>query len=160
MVKTDIIAKNNLLTISIEDNGCGMDENMLKKVSDPFTTTRKTRKVGLGIPLFKQASEMANGKFEIKSQKNVGTTIIATFQQNHIDRAPLGDLAQTIITLFDEKNDIDFVYNIEIENNKYEFDTRILKRELNGISICEPNIIVFVRDMIKENLNQIGGENL
>ena len=83
---------NDKLTIKIKDDGTGMDADTVKKVVDPFYTTRTTRKVGLGIPLFKLSAEQCGGYFEIKSQLGIGTEITAVFKHSHIDRVPLGNM--------------------------------------------------------------------
>ena len=93
LVEIIITEKAGLLTIILEDNGCGMSEEFLSRVESPFTTTRTTRKVGLGIPLFKQAALMAGGDFSITSRQGEGTRLTATFELDNIDRAPMGDLA-------------------------------------------------------------------
>lgn len=160
LVEIKIIAKDNLLTINIVDNGCGMDEDFLNRVCDPFTTTRTTRKVGMGIPLFKMASELSGGHFKIDSKINVGTTITATFEIDNIDRKPLGNLGATFSTLLDDEISTDFVLNFKVENKNFEFDTRELKKEINGIPINNPEIVLFVKDMINENIKEIGGAKL
>ena len=88
--------KKNLLTISVKDDGWGMSPETLKKVSDPFYTTRTTRKAGLGIPLLTDAAQMAGGEVRIESEPGAGTTTTATFQIDNIDRKPLGDVADTM----------------------------------------------------------------
>ncbi len=160
LVEIDVVATDDLLTVSIVDDGTGMDKEFLARVTDPFTTTRTTRKVGMGIPLFKMASEMAGGKFEISSEKGVGTSVKATFQISHIDRAPLGDLADTMVTLLSSEKDTDFRLHVAVNNNTFDFDTRELKAELGGIPVDTPEILVFVRDMIKDNIINIGGAKL
>lgn len=160
LVEIDVVAADDLLTVSIVDDGTGMDKKFLARVTDPFTTTRTTRKVGMGIPLFKMASEMAGGQFEISSEKGVGTSVKATFQINHIDRAPLGDVADTMVTLLSSEKDTDFRLHIAVDNNTFDFDTRELKAELGGIPVDTPEILVFVRDMIKDNIINIGGAKL
>ncbi len=160
LVKIDVIAKDNDLTISVEDDGCGMDEEFLRRVTDPFTTTRTTRKVGMGIPLFKMAAEMTGGSFSIESQKGVGTKTSATFKIDSIDRAPLGDLGESISTLLSDEIPTEFLLTVEVDGNKFEFDTRELKAELDGVSVAEPEVILFVKDMIKENIKGIGGAKL
>lgn len=160
LVNIDVIAKGNVLTISIVDDGCGMDAEFLSRVTDPFTTTRTTRKVGMGIPLFKMAAEMAGGQFVIKSEKGVGTAISATFVIDNIDREPLGNLADTMVTLLSDEKPTEFLLRVEVDGNKFEFDTRELKAQLDGISVCEPEVLIFVRDMINENITQIGGAKL
>lgn len=160
LVEIDVVAADDLLTVSIVDDGTGMDKEFLARVTDPFTTTRTTRKVGMGIPLFKMASEMAGGQFEISSEKGVGTSVKATFQISHIDRAPLGDVADTMVTLLSSEKDTDFRLHIAVDNNTFDFDTRELKAELGGIPVDTPEILVFVRDMIKDNIINVGGAKL
>lgn len=160
LVQILVQARDNILTIRIVDDGCGMDKEFLARVTDPFTTTRTTRKVGMGIPLFKMAAEMAGGSFDIVSEKGKGTAVTATFVLNHIDRAPLGDLADTVVTLLDEDSGTDFVFEVRIDEKEFLFDTRELRKELDGVPVNEPEVLVFVREMIKENIKDIGGEKL
>lgn len=160
LVCIDVSAKDNLLTISVSDDGCGMDKEFLQRVTDPFTTTRTTRKVGMGIPLFKMAAEMTGGEFEIRSQKGVGTVTKASFVIDSVDRAPLGDLGETMATLLNDEIPTEFLLTVSVGDNQFVFDTRELKAELDGISVCEPQVVLFVKDMIKENIKGIGGANL
>ncbi len=160
LVIIDIVAQSNLLTITITDDGCGMDKDFLARVTDPFTTTRTTRKVGMGIPLFKMAAEIAGGEFSIASKPFEGTVVKASFQIDNIDRAPLGNLAETMVTLLSDEYPTDFLLRVTVDDKKFEFDTKELKRELNGLSVSEPQILLFVKDMINENLMEIGGDKL
>lgn len=160
IVNIDVIAKGNILTITVADDGLGMDEDFLKKVEDPFTTTRTTRKVGMGVPLFKMAAEMSGGTFDIKSKKGVGTTVTATFEIDNVDRVPLGDLADTMVALISDEVSTEYVLKVSVEDEIFVFDTRELKEQLDGVSVCEPEILLFVRQMIKENIKQIGGAKL
>lgn len=160
LVTVLVEARGDVLTIEIADDGCGMDEEFLKRVTDPFTTTRTTRKVGLGIPLFKMSAEMAGGTFSVRSRKGEGTVVRATFGLGHIDRAPLGDLADTVVTLIGGGTETDFAFTVRVEDKEFTFDTRELRAELDGVPVGEPEVLVFVRDMIKENLTDIGGEKL
>lgn len=160
LIRVTVRAEDGMLTIEIADDGCGMDAEFLKRVTDPFTTTRTTRKVGMGIPLFKMAAEMAGGEFSIRSEKDVGTTVRATFVLGHIDRAPLGDLADTVVTLIGGECGSEFVFDVSVDGKGFEFDTRELKAQLDGVPVSEPDVLVFVRDMINENMKDIGGENL
>ena len=149
--------KDNLFTIKISDNGDGISKDMIKKISDPFITSRKTRRVGLGISLLKTASERCDGFFEIKSKKNKGTKIVATFRYDHIDRAPLGDLSLTIITLIVGNPDVDFIYKHNINGNDFDFDTREIKKDLEGISISEPVVIEHLKQLISNEINKLEG---
>ena len=101
---------NDRLTLTVADNGCGMTLQQLARVRDPFFTTRTTRKVGMGIPLFRMAAETAGGTFDIQSEKGNGTTVTAVFGLRHIDRMPLGDMAGTVATLIRLNPQVDFVY--------------------------------------------------
>jgi len=149
--------KEDILTIKIEDNGCGMSEEFLSNVTDPFTTTRTTRKVGLGIPLFKMAAESTGGAFKIESTKNVGTVVFASFGYSNIDRMPLGDIASTMATLFATSEATDFVYNHSFNDSCFSVDTRELKNILGDVSIGTPDIQLWIIDYINENLKNIYG---
>ncbi len=150
--------QKDILTIKIEDNGCGMSEEFLSNVTDPFTTTRTTRKVGLGIPLFKMAAESTGGSFKIESTKNVGTVVFASFGYSNIDRMPLGDIASTMATLFSTSEKTDFIYNHSYNGTSFSVDTRELKNILGDVSIAMPEIRLWVIDYINENLqNMYGG---
>ena len=115
--------EKNLFLLEISDNGQGMDEEMFRNARDPFYTTRTTRKVGLGLPLLAQAARECNGDIEIKTAKGEGTTVTATFQYDHIDRKPLGDIEKTMVVLIASNPDIDFVLEHERNKNTYILDT-------------------------------------
>lgn len=155
LIKTDIEVKEGYLYLTVEDNGTGMSKEFVERVIDPFTTTRTTRKVGLGIPLLKQASEQANGVFSIKSEVNVGTVVKASFELDNIDRMPLGNLAETITTLL--YPDTDFVWTYKVNGNEFVFDTREIKKTLDGVPIDSAEIIVFLKSYIEENIESING---
>ena len=145
------------LTIRISDNGKGMSEEFLKTVTDPFATTRKTRKVGMGIPLFKMAALDAGGDFSITSKVGVGTTTQAEFVLSHIDRMPLGDLPSTVTTLIGQAEKADIVLCYGVDGREYVFDTREVKEILEGVDINSTEIIVYLKDMIGENITSING---
>ncbi|SDK58792.1 ATP-binding protein [Natronincola ferrireducens] len=149
----DII--EDLMTIKIIDNGVGMDEDTLKKVEDPFFTTRTTRKVGLGISLFKAAAVQCNGSFKIDSEKGKGTRLEATFQYSHIDRAPLGSIEDTIATLLMTENDMDYIYTHYYNNNSFCLNTREVKKILKGLPISDIRVIEWMREYIKKELLNI-----
>ncbi len=150
------------LIAQVEDDGRGMDEDTVKKVIDPFVTSRTTRKVGLGIPLFKEAAELCNGSFNIQSTPGKGTLVEVNFQFSHIDRMPLGDLAGTYLTLLIANPEVDWNFRhqsivgmIEQENKSFSFDSRMIKKELDGISLCEPEVISFLRDYFDQGISTI-----
>lgn len=155
LVQISVHESNNLLTISIIDNGCGMEAEFLKRVVDPFTTTRTTRKVGMGIPLFKMAAEMAGGSLEIESAVGVGTNVTATFERDNIDRPPLGDLASTVSTLIQGSPDIDFVFSRKKDGAGYELDTREVRLVMEGIALSEPEVIMWIQSYVEENEKEL-----
>ncbi len=128
------------LTLTIADDGCGMTEEILRGVSDPFYTTRTTRKVGMGIPLLKLAAEQTGGEVKISSRHestnptNHGTEVVATFCKNHIDFTPMGDVISSIITLIQGNPSIDFLFRHETDTICAELDTRQM-REILGTDV-------------------------
>ncbi|MCB2195435.1 MAG: ATP-binding protein [Bacteroidetes bacterium] len=147
--------KRNVFEVLLKDNGKGMDNELLTHVADPYITTRTTRKVGLGIPLLKHSAEQANGYIKVHSEQNIGTTILATFQHDHMDRPPLGDCAGTIVLLASANPEIDFKYIHSVNDKSYTFDTREVKEVLDDVKISNPKIRGMLKEMISENLNEI-----
>lgn len=145
--------KANLLTVEITDNGKGMEEELLRNATDPFYTTRTTRRVGLGIPLLAQSARESNGDISVKSVKGEGTSIKATFQYDHIDRRPLGDIGQTMIILIMSNPDIDFLYEHKKNDDSYSLDTAEIKEQLEGVPINAPDVIKIIKDDISTWLN-------
>jgi len=119
--------KNDLLSIEIKDDGTGMDAETQKKILDPFFTTRKTRRVGLGIPLLAQAARESEGKFQVISEPGKGTTVKASFRYSHPDRKPLGDIPATICTILAGRTQLEILYEHKIDDSVYRFDTRDTK---------------------------------
>lgn len=147
--------ENNLLTIDINDNGCGMSEEFLKTVKDPFSTTRTTRKVGLGIPLFEAAAKQCGGGLEITSRRGVGTKMHVTFTYDHIDRAPVGDMAGTLETLVSGSPNIDFLYRHSKNGRTFTLDTAEIRNVLGGVPLDLPDVIMWLDGYIKEGLGEI-----
>jgi len=137
----------------ISDNGKGMSEELLENATDPVYTTRTTRKVGLGIPLLAQSARESNGEISIKSKIGEGTSIKATFQYDHIDRKPLGDIGQTMIILIMSNPDIDFLFEHKNNDKVYTLDTAEMKKELDGIPINNPEVIKIINNDISAWLN-------
>lgn len=154
-IEIDEDINNNILTIKIKDNGSGMSEDFLKDVKDPFKTTRTTRKVGMGIPLLTLATTQCGGNVEIESEVGVGTTLTATFQYNHIDRAPLGDIAETIKTLIFGSPDIDFLYTHKRCEKSYVLDTRQMREILQGVPLDTPDVLFWIEENVKDGLENL-----
>lgn len=145
----------DLLEINIRDNGKGIPVEMLAIVTDAYVTSRTTRKVGLGLPLFKQNAEQTGGRLTIQSEPGKGTEVKAMFVANHIDLPPWGDVAGVIILLVIANPEMNFSYIHRSKTGEYVFDTREIKAELGGVPIDEPEVRKFLKEMLKENLEEI-----
>lgn len=147
------------LTLTIRDDGCGMSEETLISVTNPFYTTRTTRKVGLGIPFLKMAAEQTGGKFTIHSvlkteeTENHGTTVTATFNKEHLDYTPLGDVISSIITLIQGHPNTDFLFSHKGENFDVSLDTRELRTVLGDVSLAEFEILEWISAYLSEQYN-------
>ncbi len=156
---TEILVKENTtektLLIGIYDNGKGMSEEQVKNVQDPFFTTRTTRKVGMGIPLFKLAAEQTGGSFTITSELGVGTRVDALFKTDSIDFTPLGDIEATVSTIVSMNEDKDFVYTRSVDEKEFVFKSADIKKILDGVPLSEPSVINWIEDYIRENTEQL-----
>jgi len=149
-IREDILA--DLLKISVLDNGKGMTEEELKKVTDPFYTSRTTRKVGLGIPLFKANAEACNGQFQIQSQVGKGTKVTAIFQHSHIDRVPLGDIIGTVVSILAVNPEIQLMLKYDYDGRIFVFDTEEIKEKLEDVPINTPLVLDWIRLFLTENM--------
>lgn len=148
--------REDILRIQIDDNGCGMDADFLKEVLDPFRTTRTTRKVGMGLSLFCAAARQTGGDLTISSQKGVGTSVRAWFCYTHIDRQPLGDMSETMMTLISGNPSMDFVYRHAIDEKGFVLDTREVKQILGQeADFSCPEIVLWLREYIKEGIQSL-----
>lgn len=152
MVKED--TENDLLTMEIKDDGEGIDEEMIKIVTDPFFTTKTVRKVGLGLPLLRQAANECDGHFSLSSEEGKGTTLEVSFRRSHIDRKPLGDIGATIMVLIAGNPQIDFIFEYKKDDYIYRLDTGGIKGELTGIPINSPDVLKLIRDDIDKGLKK------
>ena len=146
--------RTDRLRLSVEDDGAGMDAEMVARVTDPFVTSRTTRKVGLGIPLLKAAAEACNGFFLISSQIGKGTRVEVEFQHSHIDRMPLGNLTSTILTLVVGSPQVHWIFRYRIDGEWFEFDDQPIKEELGDISLSEPFVLIFLREMMDAGITE------
>lgn len=148
--------------LTITDDGFGMSEEMVKNVVDPFCTSRKTRKVGLGIPLLKLAAEQTGGTFEITSKQkaqypeNHGTVVKATFYKNSIDFTPLGDIISTLIVIIQGYPDVDYLFRHIVPTGEVVLDTKELRAVLgDDISLAEFEILEWIRNYLIEAYAEI-----
>ena len=148
---------DGFLFLEIRDNGSGMSPEMLARVEDPFTTSRTSRKVGMGIPFFKLACETAGGTFGIESELGVGTRTFGTMEIDNIDRLPLGDLGETVNMLLFEAPDVHFVLTLSSEKDTFVLDTDEVGEQLGGAPINEYEILQWIKEYVNENVVNIFG---
>jgi hypothetical protein len=148
-------SRTDLLQMSVEDNGKGMDAEMVARVIDPFVTSRTTRKVGLGIPLLKEAAEACNGFLKIDSQVGTGTKLFVQFQRSNIDRMPLGKLEDTFFQLLVSNPSIHWIFEYKVNDGIYEFDDAPIKTELGDIPLTDPSILSFLRETLTTGIHEL-----
>lgn len=155
-LKVTEISQADRLIIEINDTGCGMTAEQVEHVTDPFFTTRTTRKVGMGVPLFKMAAEMTGGSFDIKSEKGHGTYVRAEFIPSNIDMTPLGDINATVSMLIRMNPSLDFVFVRTIDDNSFTLDTRELREILGGdVPLDNPDVMQWIDGFLSENTNEL-----
>lgn len=132
--------KAHTLVLGIYDDGCGMTDEQVQRVLDPFYTTRTTRKVGMGIPLFRLAAQQTGGDLEISSKVGIGTSVRATFHTDNVDCTPLGDMASTMCTLITMNTDRQFLYRHRVDGREFVLDTAELTALLEGVPLSDPAV--------------------
>lgn len=156
-ISIEIVETDETLALSVEDDGTGMKEDFLSSVTDPFTTTRTTRNVGLGIPLLKMEAEMTGGSFKIASRhisdfpEGHGTKTSAVFYKNHLDMTPLGDIVSTVVALIQCNPDLDFIFRHQLPEREVSLDTRELRAVLGEeVSLNNADVIVWIKEYLNE----------
>ena len=139
-IDVEFLREENKLTVRVSDNGCGMTGEQIKHVTDPFYTTRTTRKVGLGVPLFKMAAEMSGGSFEISSVVNEGTSLTAIFKTDNVDFVPLGDIASTVELLCVSNPDVNIAFTESDENDTFSFESQKIRDILGDVPMDAPEV--------------------
>lgn len=156
-----LIETNETLTLTIQDDGCGMSKETVENVMNPFYTTRTTRNVGLGVPLLKLAAEQTGGGIRIESVSRNdnpdvhGTTVTADFYKNHLDFTPLGDVVSTVTTLIQGEPDIEWRFVHEINGQSVELDTKELREILGDVPLDTYEVIKWIEDYLKEGYESI-----
>ncbi len=149
---------DGMLTLVISDNGCGMSEETLRGVMDPFYTTRTTRKVGMGLPLLKMAAEQTGGTLNIVSSDKVGesgTKLTATFDANSIDFMPVGDIVSTVCILIAGSPEIDFCFEDISPSGKVTLKTAELREVLGEVSLAEPEVQLWIKEYLEEQYESL-----
>lgn len=147
--------KGNRLEIKIKDNGKGIDKDLIDRIKNPFSTTRTTRKIGLGIPLLFEACTRCDGDMDIQSDPGVGTTIYAVFKHDHIDRAPMGNVVNTITMLILSSPEIRYIFTYCVDGSEFTMDTTEIKEILQGVPINDLSIIKWIETYLEENINTL-----
>jgi hypothetical protein len=142
--------RENILSLEVQDNGAGMDEETLKKALDPFYTSKAVRRFGFGLSLLSEAAKAANGHLSIESEKGKGTKVRAEFQYDHIDRQPLGDMGQTFITLVIGNPEVDFVYTHKQNDHTSILDTRDIRAQIPETPLNSPAGIRIIRGCLQK----------
>lgn len=147
------------LTVTVADNGCGMTPEQSAAVTNPFYTTRTTRRVGLGVPLFKMTCEMTGGTFRLESTRGKGTVMTAVYHEDHVDCLPLGDMASTMLSLIGANPTVDFLYSYRHGEAGFTLDTREIRAVMGDIPVNAPEVLSFIKDYIEENQKAIQENN-
>lgn len=145
----------DILTLTVADNGKGMDQESCRKATDPFFTSRKTRRVGLGLPLLQMNASLSGGRMTIESEPGRGTTVTATFRYSHVDRPPLGDVSGTIALLIISNPGINIIYTHRCEGKEWNISTDAICSELGEDAITDLSIVSPLREIINENVAEV-----
>ncbi|MBR4537997.1 MAG: sensor histidine kinase [Clostridia bacterium] len=159
VVSLSVVLKDDgMLSVIIEDDGCGMSEELLSRVTSPFATTRTTRKVGLGIPMMAENCRLTGGDLSIESTIGVGTKLTATLNTSSIDCLPLGDLPGTVTTLVTMNPDKpEFTLHCRSPKGEMQFDTREVREALQGVPLNEPEVAAWMQESLREEIEPIFG---
>jgi anti-sigma regulatory factor (Ser/Thr protein kinase) len=141
---------SDLLTIEISDDGKGMEPETAERAADPFYTTRTTRKVGLGLALLDEAARMASGQMDIESLPGRGTKVRARFQLSHVDRKPIGNMAETLTALVASRTDVDLTYLHEKDDGRFAFNTKDIRECFGELPINSAEVLTFIRKYLTQ----------
>jgi hypothetical protein len=154
-ILVDEDTRTNCLLVEIGDNGHGIPPDILPRVTDPFISSRKTRRVGLGLSLFEAAARRCGGNLSISSREEHGTLVKTSFQHDHIDRAPIGDMGATVMTLVTTNPAMDIRYTHRVNGREFTFDTTEIRKELKGMDIAAPALFGQLAGLIKKKLSRL-----
>lgn len=152
-LELDIHEESGIITLRLSDNGCGMDAATVARITDPFYTTRTTRKVGLGLPFLIQNAEQTGGNVQITSQPGKGTEVTARFISTHIDCPPWGDLSETIALLICGAPDVNICFSYRSDSLSFALSTEEIREVLEDLPLSHPQVAAWLKEMIRENLN-------
>ena len=159
LLEIDVLISHarNVIELVFTDDGRGMSPEMTATVAEPFTTTRKTRKVGLGLPFLKMTALMTGGDFSIESELGKGTKVSVSFGLDHIDRPPLGDLPGALFSLVAMNPQMDFLFVCEYDGARFEFDTRVIRETIAPLPIDNMEILSWIKECMYTEINELHG---
>ena len=160
MIQFIVSELNNDIILQVEDDGKGMDAETIERVTNPFYTSRKTRKVGLGLAFFKGLSEMLNGSFRIDSEVGKGTTVRMTMEKNNIDLPKQGNLGEMMMIALHAGPDCEFTFTYQYNEARFDFDTKQVKEILETNRISDPDVLMWVKDFINQEVERTQTEVL
>ncbi len=153
-ISISFLTQTNKIMIEIIDNGCGMNKELLDRVTNPFTTSRTTRKVGLGVSFMKGLCESCDGEFSIQSEVGVGTSVLASIRKDHIDVPPLGNIGELMMMCIQANENIDYILTYKDDLDEFVFESITIKEELCGVSINEPEILLWIKEYINQQIRK------
>ena len=146
--------KDDVIEIEVDDNGKGMSKEKAEKAASPFHTSRTTRKIGMGLAFLKGLCDTCNGEFKIESEEGVGTKVIAKIQKSHIDTPELGDLGEISMDILQGNEDLNYTLEYNSDVGSFIFSLEEIKELLGGVSINEPEILLWIKDYINQGIEQ------
>jgi hypothetical protein len=152
----DHATRPEMLVVEIQDNGPGIDPEILLNITDPFTTTRKTRKVGMGLPLLVHHARLAGGEVVVESKLLDGTRVVAEFQLSSIDRQPLGDIGAAVTLLITGSPGVNLIFQYISPSGSYEISTHDITDSIDGDDIGNPKLFRLIRELITSNVEELG----
>lgn len=147
--------QNNQFIFNITDDGKGIEADMLEAIRNPFTTSRKLRNVGLGIPLLNDNCQLCDGYLKINSEIGVGTELESMMVYDHIDRPPMGDIASTMAGLMTSNEHINIIYEHWINDQSFDISTNELKDALDGVPLTEMSVYQWLKNFVEENIGEL-----
>lgn len=154
-IKVSEDAAKDILSFEVDDDGGGLTEAEVKQIDDPFVTSRRLRRVGLGVPLLKQAACACGGDLIIQSTQGKGTTVKATFQRSHIDRMPLGDVAATLVAAVAAKPDVHLQYHHLVDGREFFFDTGWLMSQCGELPLNNVQILSWIKEVCRDGIKKL-----
>ena len=148
--------RDGQLRIVLEDDGCGMDRETLEACMDPFRTSRKTRRVGLGLPLMRACARRCGGDMRVTSEKGRGTRVEAFMRYDAIDCPPMGDLTG-VIQAAAAMDSPCLTFRYTGEHGCAALDMKEVKKALGGVPVTHPEVFRWIGDYLNEGFSRADG---